>query len=101
MIENGHASERIVKTGASDGDLIEIVEGVKAGENVATSNLDKLQEGTASTAEVMRWEFGLSGGHVDFCVFAVLCVFARNLHSKSYLSRKRPHKSRLKVARVN
>jgi RND family efflux transporter MFP subunit len=47
VIENGRASERIVKTGASDGDLIEVLEGVKPGENVATSNLDKLQEGTA------------------------------------------------------
>jgi len=46
VIENGHASERIVKTGATDGDLIEIVDGVKAGDNVATSNLDKLQDGT-------------------------------------------------------
>jgi RND family efflux transporter MFP subunit len=47
VIENGLASERIVKTGASDGDLIEVVEGVKSGEIVATSNLDKLQEGSA------------------------------------------------------
>ena len=46
VIENGHASERIVKTGASEGDLIEIVDGIKAGDNVATSNLDKLQDGT-------------------------------------------------------
>lgn len=46
VIENGRASERIVKTGASDGDLIEVVEGVKSGESVATSNLDKLQDGT-------------------------------------------------------
>jgi len=47
VIENGKAVERIVKTGATDGDLIEIVEGVKDGEAVATSNLDKLQTGTA------------------------------------------------------
>ncbi|MFY9608862.1 MAG: efflux RND transporter periplasmic adaptor subunit [Blastocatellia bacterium] len=46
VIENGRASERIVKTGTTDGDLIEVVEGVKSGESVATSNLDKLQEGT-------------------------------------------------------
>jgi RND family efflux transporter MFP subunit len=46
VIENGRASERIVKTGTSDGDLIEVVEGVKSGEIVATSNLDKLQEGS-------------------------------------------------------
>jgi RND family efflux transporter MFP subunit len=47
VIENGKAVERIVKTGATDGDLIEIVEGVKNGETVATSNLDKLLTGTA------------------------------------------------------
>ncbi|MGH9766688.1 MAG: efflux RND transporter periplasmic adaptor subunit [Blastocatellia bacterium] len=45
VIENGKAVERIVKTGATDGDLIEIAEGVKDGETVATSNLDKLQTG--------------------------------------------------------
>jgi membrane fusion protein, multidrug efflux system len=48
VIENGKAVERIVKTGATDGDLIEIAEGVKDGEAVATSNLDKLQTGTAA-----------------------------------------------------
>src|SRR5215813_7344399 len=47
VIENGKAVERVVKTGATDGDLIEIVEGVKDGEAVATSNLDKLETGTA------------------------------------------------------
>ncbi|MGH9753956.1 MAG: efflux RND transporter periplasmic adaptor subunit [Blastocatellia bacterium] len=47
VIENGKAVERIVKTGATDGDLIEIIEGVKDGETVATSNLDKLLTGVA------------------------------------------------------
>jgi RND family efflux transporter MFP subunit len=46
VVENGHTSERIVRTGENDGELIEIVEGVKSGETVATSNLDKLQTGT-------------------------------------------------------
>lgn len=45
VIDNGKAVERIVKTGATDGDLIEIVEGLKDGETIATSNLDKLQTG--------------------------------------------------------
>jgi multidrug efflux pump subunit AcrA (membrane-fusion protein) len=45
VIESGKAVERIVKTGATDGDLIEIVEGVRNGETAATSNLDKLQTG--------------------------------------------------------
>lgn len=45
-IENGVVKERIVKTGTSSGDLIEILEGVGPGELVATSNLDRLQDGT-------------------------------------------------------
>jgi RND family efflux transporter MFP subunit len=49
VIENGQAVERIVKAGATDGDLIEIAEGVKSGENLATSNLEKLQTGTVVT----------------------------------------------------
>jgi RND family efflux transporter MFP subunit len=45
VIENGSAIERIVKTGASDGDMVEITEGVKEGESVALSNQDRLQTG--------------------------------------------------------
>jgi RND family efflux transporter MFP subunit len=47
VIENGKAIERIVKTGVIDGDMIEIAEGVKDGETVATSNLDRLMTGAA------------------------------------------------------
>jgi RND family efflux transporter MFP subunit len=47
VIENGSAIERIVKTGAIDGELIEITEGVKEGESVALSNQEKLQTGIA------------------------------------------------------
>ena len=46
VIENGKATERVIKTGLTDGDLIEIAEGVTSGETVATSNLDKLQTGS-------------------------------------------------------
>ncbi|MBO0859889.1 MAG: efflux RND transporter periplasmic adaptor subunit [Chloracidobacterium sp.] len=46
VIENDKAVERIVKTGVTDGEMIEIAEGVKDGERVATSNLEKLQTGT-------------------------------------------------------
>lgn len=46
VIENGTANERIIKTGASDGDLIEVTSGLNQGEVVATSNLDRLQTGT-------------------------------------------------------
>ncbi len=45
VIENGKAVERIIKTGATDGDLVEITEGVKSGETIVTSNLDRLQTG--------------------------------------------------------
>src|SRR5262245_30814566 len=47
VITNGKAVERIIKTGAIDGHLIEIVEGVNEGEIVALSNQEKLQTGTA------------------------------------------------------
>lgn len=46
VIENGKAVERLVKTGVTDGELIEITEGIKEGEQVATSNADKLQQGS-------------------------------------------------------
>ncbi len=46
VIENGKAVERIVKIGITDGELIEITEGVNDGDQVATSNADKLQQGT-------------------------------------------------------
>ena len=49
VIENGKTSERIVRTGVNDGEMIEIVEGVMAGEIVATSNLTRLQQGAAVT----------------------------------------------------
>ena len=51
VIDNGRAMERIVKIGTSDGDLVEVLEGVKTGETVATSNLDKLQDGSIVNAE--------------------------------------------------
>jgi RND family efflux transporter MFP subunit len=46
VIENGKAVEKLVKTGSADGELIEITEGIHEGDQVATSNLDKLQQGT-------------------------------------------------------
>jgi RND family efflux transporter MFP subunit len=51
VIDNGRAMERIVKIGTTDGDLVEVLEGVKTGETVATSNLDKLQDGSIVNAE--------------------------------------------------
>ncbi|MGE0882176.1 MAG: efflux RND transporter periplasmic adaptor subunit [Blastocatellales bacterium] len=51
VVGNGKVTERLVKTGQTDGDLMEIVEGLKEGEAVATNNLDKLQTGTIVNAK--------------------------------------------------
>jgi membrane fusion protein (multidrug efflux system) len=40
-----HAEERIVTVGATEGDLVEITAGVKAGERVATTNVAQLVDG--------------------------------------------------------
>jgi RND family efflux transporter MFP subunit len=45
VIKDGVAGERIVRTGLLENDLIEIKQGVRENEVVATSNLDKLGDG--------------------------------------------------------
>jgi RND family efflux transporter MFP subunit len=50
VIENGRIAERIVRSGLQTDDYIEIVEGVKEGDVVATSNLGSLQTGREVTA---------------------------------------------------
>lgn len=47
VIKDGHAEQRLVQTGQTEGDLIEIRNGVAADEQVATGNLDKLTDGIA------------------------------------------------------
>jgi RND family efflux transporter MFP subunit len=47
VITDGKATEKIIKLGVTDGDMIEIIEGVNSGETLATSNLDRLQTGSA------------------------------------------------------
>lgn len=47
VIKNGHAEQRLVQTGQTDGDLIEIKNGIAADEQVATSNLEQLTDGIA------------------------------------------------------
>lgn len=47
VIKNGHAEQRLVQTGQTEGDLIEIRSGVAADELVATSNLEQLTDGIA------------------------------------------------------
>ena len=46
VIENGVVSERIVQTGVTDGELVEILSGVDEGDIVATSALDQLHQGS-------------------------------------------------------
>jgi membrane fusion protein (multidrug efflux system) len=50
VIENGKVSERIVRSGARGQNYVEILEGVKDGDVVATSNLGTLQQGREVTA---------------------------------------------------
>src|SRR5688572_1748536 len=45
VIESGKVAERIVRSGSRIGGDVEIVEGVKEGDVVATSNLGNLQQG--------------------------------------------------------
>jgi membrane fusion protein (multidrug efflux system) len=45
VVADGKARERLVRSGARQGGLVEIVDGVKAGDVVATSNLPSLYEG--------------------------------------------------------
>jgi RND family efflux transporter MFP subunit len=46
VINNGHAEKRIVQLGQAEADLVEIKSGVVAGEQVATSNVELLNDGT-------------------------------------------------------
>ena len=45
VIKDGHAQERLVQLGQTEGDLVEIKSGVAASENVATSNIEQLSDG--------------------------------------------------------
>ena len=45
VIKNGHAEQRLVQLGQTDGDLIEIKQGVATDEQVATSNVELLSDG--------------------------------------------------------
>ena len=47
VIKDGHAEQRLVQTGQTEGDLIEIRSGVAADEQVATSNVEQLTDGIA------------------------------------------------------
>jgi len=47
VVRNGHAEQRVVQLGLTEGDLVEVRAGVAADELVATSNLDQLVDGMA------------------------------------------------------
>jgi len=47
VIKNGHAEQRLVQPGQTEGDLVEIKSGIAADETVATSNVDQLSDGAA------------------------------------------------------
>ncbi len=49
VIVNGKAEERAVRTGVAVGEGREISDGVKEGEQVVVSNLDKLEQGAPVT----------------------------------------------------
>jgi multidrug efflux pump subunit AcrA (membrane-fusion protein) len=46
VVKNGRAEKRIVQLGQADGDLVEIKSGLSADEQVATSNVELLSDGT-------------------------------------------------------
>ena len=47
VIKNGFAQQRLVQSGQTEGDLVELKSGVAADEIVATSNVDQLNDGVA------------------------------------------------------
>ena len=47
VIKDGHAEQRLVQTGQTEGDLIEVKNGVRSDEQVATSGLERLSDGVA------------------------------------------------------
>lgn len=50
VVSGDRASERLVKLGAREGSMVEILEGIKQGERVITSQTDKIQDGAQVTA---------------------------------------------------
>lgn len=47
VVDAGHAVERLVKLGTRDGSLVEILEGIKSGDRVITSNTEQLHDGAS------------------------------------------------------
>lgn len=49
IVDGGRAVERQVKLGSRDGSLVEILEGIKSGERVITTNAEQLHDGSSVT----------------------------------------------------
>jgi RND family efflux transporter MFP subunit len=49
IVDGGRAVERQVKLGSKDGSLVEILEGIKSGERVITTNAEQLHDGSPVT----------------------------------------------------
>jgi RND family efflux transporter MFP subunit len=47
VIKDGHAQERVVQLGQTEGDLVQIKNGIAGDEQVATSNIEQLADGVA------------------------------------------------------
>jgi multidrug efflux pump subunit AcrA (membrane-fusion protein) len=47
VIKDGHAQERLVQLGQTEGDLVQIKNGISGDEQVATSNIEQLADGMA------------------------------------------------------
>lgn len=47
VVKDGHVEQRLVQTGQTEGDLIEVKTGIAADEKIATSNLQQLSDGVA------------------------------------------------------
>lgn len=47
VIKDGHAQERVVQLGQTEGDLVQIKNGIAGDEQVATSNIEQLADGMA------------------------------------------------------
>jgi multidrug efflux pump subunit AcrA (membrane-fusion protein) len=47
VVKNGFAQQRLIQSGQTEGDLVEIKSGIAADEVIATSNVDQLSDGVA------------------------------------------------------
>jgi RND family efflux transporter MFP subunit len=85
VISNGRAEERVVTIGQTSGDVVEIATGLKAGEQVATTNVAQLSDGARCL--IMQWLAALSVKPV----FATVLILAHGRRRVLLLAaRRRP-----------